>query len=279
MRLAGVVVLVVLGAVAPHTQSRPAFEVASIRRNTSGDTKMSFGMPPAAPTISLVNLTIRALIREAYSVPFGMERYTLIAGSDSLLDPADPIMSARFDIQAKVPDGAPPGQQRLMLQTLLADRFKLRVHRETRELPVFALTRLRADRLGPSLEPSEQDCNAFMATRSQNPDAQSPRTHSGQPYCIGYDFSRPGIMSMLYAGPMEELARRVQGFVDRPVVDATGVTGSVEWTLAFSSNPDAAADVPEIFTAVQEQLGLKLEPRTAPFEVLVVDSVDLPTPN
>jgi len=96
--------------------------------------------------------------------------------------------------------------------------------------------------------------------------------------------SRPGVELMRMAGPVKLLVQRVQPYVDRPVVDATSLSGNVEWVLTFAwgpngpaAEPNLLADVPEIFTALQDQLGLKLAARQAPVEVLVVDSVELPT--
>jgi len=89
------------------------------------------------------------------------------------------------------------------------------------------------------------------------------------------------------AGPVKLLMQRVEQYVDRPVINETGLTGNVEWILTFAwtpnapaaVRPDAPVDVPEISTALQDQFGLKLEARRAPVEVLVVDSVELPTPD
>ena len=91
---------------------------------------------------------------------------------------------------------------------------------------------------------------------------------------------RGGLQGVRSAGPIARLTNRIQSFVDRPIIDATGLTGTFEWTL--SVNLVAISDdvgLPPIFGALQEQLGLKLEPRTAPLEVLVVDSVEMPTEN
>jgi len=89
-----------------------------------------------------------------------------------------------------------------------------------------------------------------------------------------------GAQTIRSATALSVLLNRVQGFVDRPVTDATGLTGSFEWRLTFKSRVQFIGDaVPSIYTAVQEQLGLKLEPRTGPVDVLVIDSVEMPTPD
>ena len=283
MRVAiAIVVLTAAGMV--HAQTPPAFEVASVKRNTSGDSKMYFQVP-ASGTVNLVNATVRMIVREAYQIDPAMERYTLVIGSNSPLVRGESIqeqMSApRFDIQGKPPADAAAGTQRAMLRTLLAERFKLRVHTETRSLPVHALTVVRQGRLGPGLRPSTVDCAAYFAERTKNPGLPQPQGSDGRPLCASsYDFSKPGAQGLRSAGTIATLVRMMQAFVERPIVDDTGLTGSFEWMLTFGMSPAANdAGIPGISTAVQEQLGLKFEPRTAPYEVLVIDSVEMPSEN
>ena len=277
MRLRALVLL--SAALAPvYAQSptaAPEFEVASVRRNTSGQTRTTWSIPPTG-TVSFTNATIRWLIVQAYD----LDRFTpLVGASDNplLRETGDSV--PKFDVQAKPPDDAPPGQQRLMLQRLLADRFKLRAHREKRTLPVYALTVAREGSLGPELRPSLQNCVEWGAARKKDPQVAEPRDRRGTPLCAGPQPS-PTVRLLRNAGPAADIARQIQGFVDRPLVDATGLTGNVEWTLTFAMNP-LDPDTPSIFAAVEDQLGLKLEPRMSPneIEVLVVDSVELPTSN
>ena len=147
MRVARAIVLFTTAGIV-HAQAPPqvAFEVASVKRNTSGDSKMYFQVPPSG-TVNLVNATVRMIVREAYQIDPAMERYTLVIGSNSPLVRGESIqeqMSApRFDIQGKPPADAAAGTQHAMLRTVLAERFKLRVHTETRSLPVDALTVVR----------------------------------------------------------------------------------------------------------------------------------------
>jgi uncharacterized protein (TIGR03435 family) len=193
--------------------------------------------------------------------------------------PADPDVP-RFDVQGKPPDNTQPADRRAMMRALLEDRFKLRVHRETRQMPVYALTVARAGRLGPNLAPSQFDCRAYQAQRRAGGTAQEPVDAKGSSWCPSFvDTSRPGVSNERFAGPIRVLMQRVQPLVDRPVVDATGLSGNFEWAMRLGWGPDAPADVPGIFTALQDQLGLKLETRQAPVEVLVVDSVELPAPD
>jgi uncharacterized protein (TIGR03435 family) len=252
------------------TAPRPAFEVASVRRNPSGGGRGG-GRLPDTGMVTITNATIRTLIALAYQV----NRFTLIDASSNSLVASD---GPTFDIQAKPPDDAAPGQQRLMLQRLLADRFNLRTHWEQRAIPVYALTVAREGRLGPDLLPTNQDCQAWAAAYRTNPQIADLRHRNGTPLCGVLASPEPDLVLLRDASPASAIAQEIQAFVDRPVIDATGLIGNFEWTLSFARNA-LNPDHPSIFTAVEEQLGLRLEPRTAPYEVLVVDSVELPTPN
>jgi uncharacterized protein (TIGR03435 family) len=150
-------------------------------------------------------------------------------------------------------------------------------------MPVYALTIARTGRLGPQLAPSEFDCNAYLAQRRAGGTAPEPVDATGHSWCLApADLGRPGVMVLRFAGTVTVLLQRLEPYVDRPIVDATGLSGNFEWLLTFARVPNSAVasgsgDAPELFTAVQEQLGLKLEARQAPVEVLAVDSVELPT--
>lgn len=169
-----------------------------------------------------------------------------------------------YDIVAKAEgdDARKPGEFRQMLQALLADRFKLTVHRELREMPVYALVLGKA---APKFKESAADAN-FSGHHGVNGRNQT------------MTFSK---------ATMEYIAEALQNYVDRPVVDNTGRTSmydiKFEATPAFrlNRNPDQPSEPGDIsaFTAVQQQLGLKLEPRKAKIEVLAVDSVEKPSEN
>jgi uncharacterized protein (TIGR03435 family) len=245
----------------------PAFEVASVRRNVSGGTRWTFRVPPKG-LVSFTNVTLRTLIGEAYNVSRTMDRFALIGGKDGTLDPneADPTMSARFDIQGKPPDDASEGQGHLMLRTMLADRFKLRVHTETRQLPVYVLTAPPDGRLGEHLRPADSACQ---------PSCPANR-YASMP---GARIVRNGISQSPVTYTMDALARQLQAYGDRPVVNSTGMTGSFTWVVAFAYGLGSVdSPLPVIWTAVEDQLGLRLERRQGPYEVVVVDSVELPTP-
>lgn len=282
MRAALVVICSLIGSAIGDAQT-PArtFEVASVRRNVSGSTRSSIQVPPAG-TITFTNATLRILIREAYDLE--MDLFTLasgpfarIIGNASGMRAADAL---RFDVQAKPPEDSPPQERREMLRALLEDRFKLRVHREMRQMPVYALTVARPGRLGPNLNPSKFDCQAYMAQRRAGGTAAEPVDSAGNSWCQLSGVNTTGPVQIRRAGPLRRLAELVRGHLtDRPVVDATGLAGNFEWVVTYSRPGNPQADHPDIFTAFQDQLGLKIESRQAPLEVLVVDSVELPTEN
>ncbi len=131
-----------------------AFEVASVKPNKTGAPGGSFVMPPGRFTAT--NIPLKVLITNAYQLSF----FQVVGGPDW-------VGTDRFDISAKAPDGAPPEQTRAMVRTLLKDRFKLVVHMETRDTPIYALVKARPDdSLGPRLKPSTMDCGPMRAERA-----------------------------------------------------------------------------------------------------------------
>ena len=283
-RLGATLFLLMASAVAtaqvPSTSAQE-FEVASVKRNLSGSTGGSIQVPPAG-TITFTNVVLRILIRAAYNLD--MDLFTLVSGPFARIignapgmRPADVL---RFDVQGKPPQNSQPQERRAMLRALLEDRFKLRVHKEMRQMPVYALTVARPGRLGPNLQPSKFDCQAYMAQRRAGGTAAEPVDGAGNSWCQLFGVNTTGPAQIRTAGPLRRLAELVRGHLtDRPVVDATGLPGNFEWVVTFSRLGNPQADHPDIFTAFQDQLGLKIESRQAPLEVLVVDSVELPTEN
>ena len=170
---------------------------------------------------------------------------------------------------------------RPLLRALLAERFNLTSHRETREMPVFALVRARSDgRFGPGLRELTVDCAS-----SSQPGATSPPVTSPEDWPTSVVRFTPG---RLYLGgyPMVEVLRMLTPLVGRTILDESGVTSRVCVRLEYRPQgrgtppPDAAADErPDLFTALQEQTGLKLDARRAPIDVLVIDTIERPTPD
>lgn len=238
-------------------QARPSFDVTSVKPNKSVDRK--FGIVPSpGGRVRATNSTLKQLINVAYQMPDFR-----ISGNAGWMN------SDRFDIEAKAAGDPPREQLLLMLQSLLADRFKLVVHRETRELPTYDL---RVDKGGPKLK--EGKCVG-------QPGPANP--------CGGFNASAWGHFVGKAAG-MGQLIQFLSTLQSRAVVDKTGLTGEYDMELTWTpeelptlpADPDQARpdpNGPSIFTALQEQLGLRLEPSKGPVEMLVIDSAEKPAQN
>jgi uncharacterized protein (TIGR03435 family) len=279
---------------APHLQ----FDVASVKTNKSGPGTMM--MIRTLPTsFNVTNLPLRSVILQAYR----LSNYQLVGGP-SWMD------SERFDIIAKAPDGSRPDQTPLMLRGLLADRFKLKVHGETRDTQIYALTLARSDgRLGPKLSKSTDDCEKILAERRAAAAAARAGGAGPVPFTMPGPNEKPvctismrpapvanGLPSLIFRGggqPMQVLVNQISSFMNKRVVDRTGLTGLYDFELQFSmgtqtllttqapaaggTTPAAPIDDgPTMFDAVRE-LGLKLESERGPVEHLVIDSVERPT--
>lgn len=238
--------------------------LASIKLNTSPEPRgLSEYSPGGRYTATAV--TVATLLRTAYRI----QDYQLV-GAPSW------ISTKRYDIAAKVDDNLAPTQQ-VFLRALLKDRFNLVVRNETRELPIFALVLTRSDgKLGPQLVKSDFDCGAYAASRHPLP--QPGRT----PPCA--TSTRTGALSGK-AIPMAQLATSLAFFVRRFTIDKTGLIGGFDVELTWTpeqispvNRPDDPAGL-SIFTALQEQLGLKLVPEKGPVDVLVVDRISEPSEN
>jgi uncharacterized protein (TIGR03435 family) len=222
---------------------RTEFEVASVKPHSSsagGSPHVSIAGDPGRLTYT--NITVRGLIREAY----GVSKLYPLSGR------ADALSTDRYDVIAKVAPDASKQQRMLMLQALLADRFKLVVHRETKELPIYALV---AGKNGLKFHAVEDDGSAA-------------ETGSGGGHQIkGHHIS------------MKLLAATLQGWIGDTVVDETGLTGLFDLNLDFNADESMSSEGPTVFEAVERQLGLKLEARKGPAEVIVIDHVEKPSAN
>ena len=263
---------------------KPTFEVASVRENVSGANKWSFssGLLPnlfgefirSPGQVNINNAPLRDIIARAYAILPEHDRFILSGGPED-------ILSRRFDIRAMPPPGAPPEHTPDMLKALLQERFKLKVRTETVTRPVYALVVAREGRLGPDLKRSELDCQAFFKLRATSPELAEPRASDGRRLCRGLGFNEPvpGASTMGYASDMKMLVTRIQAMLDRPVINATGLSGSYEWRVTWSGRQDIDAPAPPMRRALEDQLGLRLEQRDGPLEVLVIESIELPTEN
>jgi uncharacterized protein (TIGR03435 family) len=267
MRLSipGIVLVAVTGLAA--AQERPTFEVASIKPNKSGSPS---GRADAAPSgrVVVTNSSLIELIRNG----FELQRHELIMGERL----PSWVESERWDIVAQGPPITGPASQQLlrrMLQNLLIDRFKLAVKREVRDVPAYALVHARSDRrLGPQMRATTVDCAALITEAAKAAAPGSVRVCGRR--------SGPGFIATLGA-PLADFARTLSLVAGRYVVDATGMTGGFDLDLKWTPDPDADAaaltDGTSLFTAIQEQLGLKLEPRQASVNAFVIESAERPT--
>jgi uncharacterized protein (TIGR03435 family) len=280
----------------------PAFEVASVKPsnpNPAGGPLAALPMVlPALGRLTAQNTTLRQLVMTAYQ----KQSFEVFGGPPWQ-------NSDKFDINAKTADPAATTDQILeMLKTLLADRFRLKVHTETREIPIYALVLARGDRrLGPKMKPSSDVCpdlkeqqqkqlEAFAKGGLQGLIAAAPKPGDTQP-CSFSGFSPGGAAIGLKATgqPISTMALLLTQFMGRPVVDKTGLAGGYDFDLTIDiatilrvaseagvNVPGLPATLPEgpsIMTTLQEDLGLKLESQRGPGEVLVIDSAELPTPD
>ena len=282
----------------PQVDTAPvAFEVASVKRNTNDNVNVQ--APPGR--FIATALPAKALINFAYRV-----QSDKIVGGPSWLD------TERYDVSAKAPDTATPEQMMAMLQALLAERFKLVAHKEMRDTQVYELVKARDDdRLGPRLARSTMDCGPIRTQQAGDARARGPGQPirvpmlkpNEKPICSTNMSGRPaasgGMLMWLAGGNMTlgNLASMLRQFAGREVFDETGLTGEFDLELEFvppttplargGAAPAAGAPAPvapldegaSLFTALREQLGLKLEAARKPIEFLVIDSVERPTEN
>jgi len=259
-----------------NAQSRPQFEVASIKLNTGGGNNSMIGSHSPG-TFNADNYPVLGLIAGAYSVqPFQITgapgwiestRYYIIA-KPSVNPVKKPITRESMEKDKAEMD--------LMLQSLLEERFQLRLHRETKELPVYALTIAKG---GLKLQPGS--CTEY------DPNNPPPRPAPGQ--------KRPDFCGNLSAGgrgptqtvdafgiTMQRFLGFLPNYTGRVVIDKTGFTGTFNAHFAFTPDrapADADNSAPSLFTAIEEQLGMKLESTKAPVEILVIDHVERPSEN
>jgi uncharacterized protein (TIGR03435 family) len=241
--------------------SSPSFEVASVKKaiRTNGYIVIDFYPGGRFHAIATPLMFV--------GLAYGLQ--------DFQIDGAPPWLSSNFfEISAKA-DGEPTRSESLiMLQHLLASRFRLATHFETRQLQTYALVMARRER-GANLRPTEVDCAALGADPPPVPSASKawcglrgtgPRRVTGQ------------------GAALFEFARLLSGFpiFEAPVVDKTGLSGRYDFIFDWNSERTGSqefADAPSVFAALDEQLGLKLERRRGPVQILVIDHVEQPTPD
>jgi uncharacterized protein (TIGR03435 family) len=272
-------------------EALPQFEVASIKPNKSGDGRIMMGVQPGG-RLNATNVTLKALIRNAYQV----QDFQIAGGPDWMTDEHyDVLAKAENDgtgDPARSPGPGQPSKLQLMLRALLADRFKLAVHNETRDMPIYALITAKRDgTLGPQMQKSTVDCAAGGRGRGPlngpgGPGGPPPAQGQAGPGGCGIRVG-PGSMSV-GGSPLSQFAASLGMWVGRIVVDKTGLEGNYDFNLTWTPDqmpqrppgmpepPPIDPNGPSIFTAVQEQLGLKLDSQRGPVSVLVIDHAEHP---
>jgi uncharacterized protein (TIGR03435 family) len=273
------------------TAQEPSFEVASIKPNKSGSGMIGIRFPGVGQ-FNVINMPLREMIRFAYQVQLQQ-----IEGG------ADWINSDRFDIIAKAEGRPTMSQVNAMLRSLLAERFALKIHKETREMPIYELVVARADkRLGTQLQPATTECRPVRVPNGAPkppppppPPAGGPGPDAIPPNDDGMDMRcgalfGPGFIT-LRQFTMDRFARDLTMVARRVVVNRTGLEGRYDIDVEFSpefrpapppGTPEISvppSDAPSLFTAIQEQLGLKLESARGPVEMLVIDAAERPEPD
>ena len=254
------------------------FTVVSVKPNTSGSLRSNFDLQPGGRFIG-INISVLQMVTIAYGDdgPLTQDRLKI----NETWPDRRAVLSATYDIQATAERDLARADLPRALQRLLADRFQLVMHRETRTVPSYQLVLARPDgRLGPALRRTDLDCSRLAESAKSNGSACGFQSFPGK---------ATGRVSI------GDLARRVlpSGVGDgRPIEDETGLQGTFDFTLEWT--PDTAAaprpagappappidpNGPSFVTALREQLGLKLEARTGSIEVVVVDRAERPSPD
>jgi uncharacterized protein (TIGR03435 family) len=258
-------------AEAQDARNGPAFEVASLKPSTSVNRGYSLTLYPGG-RVRGVNISLQQLIQIAYDLKLKNQ----VTGAFSWLD------SQRYNLEASAGSAVGEPQVRLMIQALLEERFKLKFHREIRELPVYSLVLAKNGvKRGTSLRAAPSgDCGAMTT-----PQAVPPPAGPGAPDspCGGISLNFGKLTG--HRTNMGELATNLSTVLGSPVLDKTGIEGSFDLTLTWTPDqlapgqppPDVSA--PSIYTALQEQLGLKVEAGKGPVEIIVVDSAEKASEN
>ena len=228
----------------------------------------------------LINVPARTLVLNAFPIrTMPVEVIGLPAWADS----------ERYDVQARTRPGVSPDELQNMWRTLLARRMKLAAHYETRQRPGYNLVFARKDRsLGSELKPQPAECNASR----QGPPAglvggssrEQPPSLDAEQYVLQSCGGRLTFRNTVYAGHIAftEIVDLISRAIGRTVIDRTGLVGRFSLKLTFAAQPEITAEKdapPSIFTAVEEQLGLKLESTTTDATVLIVDGIERPSEN
>lgn len=286
-------------AVLAQAQDKPAFEVASVRSNKSTaqpSSRFPLGPGDAYVPGSLFSGTNQPLI--AYL------RFAFRLSQGEFPGLPTWVYDENFDIVGRAPGNPTKDQMRLMMRTLLADRFKLKVHTERRTQPAFNMVLVRPGQIGPQMRANTDDKACAGSSSVDQPPGAVPTIRPTEP-SLKSGLQLPpilcGTIGQVSASAPDQgriagrrvTVERIAGFlknpftgVDRPVLDRTGLTGTFDFSIEWSPERDttgppdqAVASGPGFLEALQKQLGFKLVATTAPAEVLVIDHIEHPDEN
>jgi uncharacterized protein (TIGR03435 family) len=275
------------------------FDVASVKQNTAAPSRQTvFSNIPLGPMdafsstgglLSATNWPLLQYMVFAYKLTPTVER-------SARTQPPKWATTERFDIQARAAGNPTKDQFRLMMQALLADRFKLSIHFETKQFQVFALVLDKPGKTGPHMQQHPADAPCSTAPLPAGSNGPPTMTAGGFPEMCGAlvgDSPTPGRIRVGARNiSMATIAAYMTGGptgLDRPVLDKTGLTGNVDITVEFTPDlngplppgsnfkPDDSG--PTFLQALKEQLGLKLEPQTGPVDIIVLDHIEQPSEN
>ena len=266
--------LAILATLCILSLSAEEFEVASIRSSappTGSHIRVEFEGGPGtgdSTRFSCRNCSQSLLVMHAYGV-----EYDQIVGLNSRTE--------LYDIEARVPEGATKDQFRMMLQKLLSRRFNMRLHRETRQMQAYELV---VGKNGPRIEESPagqgfQKRTASDASRNTLDAEGFPILPKGQ---SGYASVNGRARMQMLNSTMDQLASKLSNQLDTPVINATGLAGTHDYALYWAARSVDGTDdgIPSLFSAVESQLGLRLQPKKAAVTIIVIDHADrAPTEN
>src|SRR5688572_11865256 len=264
----------VVGVSAQAPDASTAFEVASIKPAPNEPLRPVGQLSP--DRFYRAPITLRHVISYAY----GVQDFRIIGAPEW-------AASERWQVSAKAATAVAPLEMARLVQKLLADRFAMKAHMETRDLPIYSLVHARGDgRLGPQMNAAEFDCEPFLTGERRPVDAPVDQ-ETGFSRCATRVGIGSGVRTVRYRGvSSSRLAKLLSTAVNRVIVDQTGLRGSHDVDLTFQDDTAFIGagsrrqrEAPSLFTALQEQLGLRLEPSRGPVDVLVIDSVERPMPD
>jgi len=293
--IASALVPQILAAQTAPTSSRPSFDVISVKVHKAGPGGINLAQPGGH--VSLKSVSLQALMAMAYNLGSLSQAVNTIVSMPSW------GVTETFDVEAEAPGNPTIDQKRLMLQSLLADRFKMVLHHETQERPIYALVFAKPGKFGPQLHPYSANDGCDQPAALQTP-PQVDAEHTDSPAVIAMASLQKfpcgrvvgGLLSandhtQVWSGGrkvnMDGIAASIgmMEYTDRPIVNRTGAAGDFDFTVEWDSRlqdlqaSGANTSGLSLFEALSDQLGLKVESQKGPVDILVIDKVEQASEN